>query len=175
MDGITLAKTIRKQDTHLTICALTATAQAYQRERCLAAGMNECLFEPVNISQVALLLSQITPEVHTEFDLKRLTLLAQGNRILMLSALKDAQQENYNDLANAHLALARSDYQTMQYHVHRMSGTAVLLGSSALACQTQKLEEKLLSPESDDELSAMLEQISLLLACLDIAVDNFKP
>jgi len=175
MDGITLAKTIREQDNHLTICALTATAQAYQRERCLEAGMNECLFEPVNISQIALLLSQITPEVHTEFDLKRLTLLAQGNRKLMLSALKDAQQENYNDLANAHLALARSDYETMQYHVHRMSGTALLLGASALACQTQKLEEKLFAPVSDDELLAMLEQIDLLLAGLDIAVDNFKP
>lgn len=175
MDGITLATTLRKYDTHLFICGLTATAQTHERERCLAAGMNTCLFKPVNISQIALLLSEIKPETNSVFDIKRLTLLAQGNRLLMLNALQDAQKENYNDLSKANQAFSQADYQSMKYHIHRISGTALLLGANALAEQAQQLEETLLTPESKDELSTMLECIRTLLAEFDIAVQNFKP
>ena len=175
IDGITLAKTIREHDTRIIICGLTATAQVHERERCLAAGMNYCLFKPINIPQLALLLSDIKPQVDPSFDMKRLTVLAQGNRLLMLRALKDAQQENYNDLSKAHLALMHSDYQVMKYHIHRIRGTALLLGSRALAEQAELLEDKLLASDSDDGLSEMLEHIRTLLAELDIAVQGFKP
>jgi len=175
IDGITLAKTIREHDTSIIICGLTATAQVHERERCLAAGMNYCLFKPINIPQLALLLSDIKPQVNPLFDMKRLTVLAQGNRLLMLTALKDAQQENYNDLSKAHMALACSDYQAMKYHIHRIRGTAVLLGSKALADQTGLLEDKLQVSDSDDGLAAMLEHILTLLIELDSAVQNFKP
>jgi len=137
--------------------------------------MNYCLFKPINIPQLALLLSDIKPQVNPLFDMKRLTVLAQGNRLLMLTALKDAQQENYNDLSKAHMALACSDYQAMKYHIHRIRGTAVLLGSKALADQTGLLEDKLQVSDSDDGLAAMLEHILTLLIELDSAVQNFKP
>ena len=175
MDGVTLTKLIRENNTSITICGLTATAQIHERERCLAAGMNFCLFKPINISQLTQLLSEIKPEVNLFFDMKRLTVLTQGNRILMLSALKDAQHENYRDLSTAHTALTQSDYQTMKYHIHRIRGTALLLGSRALAEQTQLLEEQLLQPNSDDELFAILESIRKLLAALDTAVQDFTP
>ena len=175
IDGITLAKTIREHDTSIIICGLTATAQVHERERCLAAGMNYCLFKPINIPQLASLLSDIKSQVNPFFDMKRLTVLAQGNRLLMLTALKDAQQENYNDLSKAHMALACSDYQAMKYHIHRIRGTAVLLGSKALADQTELLEETLQVSDSDDGLAAMLEHTLTLLTALDGAVQNFKP
>jgi len=175
MDGVTLAKTVREHNTSITICGLTATAQIHERERCLAAGMNFCLFKPINISQLTQLLCEIKPEVNLFFDMKRLTLLTQGNRFLMLSALKDAQHENYKDLSKAHLALTQSDYQTMRSHIHRIRGTALLLGARDLADQTQQLEEQLLQPHSDDGLLALLENISKLLTALDTAVQDFTP
>jgi len=179
MDGITLTKTIREYDNNLIIYGLTATAQVHERERCLEAGMDDCLFKPINITQLTLLLSQIKPKTHPFFDMKRLTVLTQGNRLLMLNALKDAQQENYNDLSQAHHALTGSDYQAMKHHIHRIRGTALLLGIKDLASQTELLEEKLQAYDSalssDDDLLAMLENIRELLAEIDIAVENFKP
>lgn len=175
IDGITLTQKIREHNSHITICGLTAAAQPHERERCLAAGMNACLFKPMNISQLLQLLSEIEPEVNPFFDMKRLTVLAQGNRLLMQSALRDAQQENYRDLEKAHQALIHSDYPTMKYHVHRIRGTALLLGAVPLAEQTQQLEEKLLVTQSDDGLADMLESVRVLLAELDLAVGEFKP
>ncbi|WP_299998516.1 transporter substrate-binding domain-containing protein [uncultured Cedecea sp.] len=175
MDGVTLAKTVREHNSNIIICGLTATAQIHERERCLAAGMNFCLFKPINISQLALLLFDIKPEVSSFFDMKRLTVLAQGNRLLMLNALKDAQQENRNDFSKAHVALMHSDYQAMKYHIHRIRGTALLLGSTALADQTQLLEDKLMQADSDDGLLAMLEHTQDLLDELDIAIQDFTP
>ncbi|MCS3432231.1 ATP-binding protein [Klebsiella sp. BIGb0407] len=181
MDGINLAKTIREHNTSLIIYGLTATAQMHERERCLAAGMNDCFFKPINISQLNFLLSEIKPQDYPCFDIKRLTVLTQGNRLLMLNALKDAQQENYNDLSNAHQALAGSDYQAMKYHIHRIHGTALLLGAKDLACQALLLEDKLQGYEpdsgidSDNDFLAMLEHIRQLLAELDLAVEDFKP
>ena len=179
MDGISLTKKIREHDTSLIIYGLTATAQVHERERCLAAGMNDCLFKPINITQLTLLLSEIKSQDNPLFDMKRLTVLTQGNRLLMLSALNDAQKENYNDLSKAHQALTCSDYETMKYHIHRIRGTALLLGTAALANQTRLLEDRLQEYDSEfdsgDELLAMLEHIRELLAEIDVAVDNFKP
>lgn len=175
MDGVALTKTIREYNSRITIFGLTATAQVHERERCLAAGMNNCLFKPINLSQLTFLLSEVKKEVNLFFDMNRLTILAQGNRVLMLSALKDAQQENYNDYYLAQQALLQTDYQACQYHIHRIRGTALLLGANELAEQAKVLEEALLVANSSEQLFTMLEAIQRELTTLDNAVQNFKP
>lgn len=175
LDGVALTKTVRKNNHRIAIFGLTATAQLHERERCLAAGMNDCLFKPINLSQLTFLLSEVKKEVNQFFDIDRLTILAQGNRVLMLSALKDAQQENYNDYSLAEQALIQADYQACQYHIHRIRGTALLLGASDLAEQSQILEEALQMTYSSEQLFAMLDNIRKSLSTLDNAVENFKP
>ncbi|HDC4393627.1 TPA: transporter substrate-binding domain-containing protein [Enterobacter cloacae] len=175
MNGIELTRKIREFDTKLIIWGLTATAQEHERDRCLSAGMNNCLFKPVTLSQLSLLLSEVRDTNDTMFDIERLAILAQGNRALMLTALKDAQQQNQRDLSAARLASEIGDYPKVKQHIHRINGTAQLLGVESLMDVAQSIEKKLSDPVTATELNRNLEQLGRLLNELGKEIEKFRP
>ncbi|MDE5204364.1 Hpt domain-containing protein [Citrobacter amalonaticus] len=111
----------------------------------------------------------------TIFDLERLAMLAQGNRALMLRALKDAQVENRCDLTAAYKASESGDYRQVKHHIHRINGTAQLLGVETLMKAAQSLEDKLPDAMTVTELPAELEYIQTLLDELERAIGKFTP
>ncbi|WP_316424954.1 hypothetical protein [Klebsiella oxytoca] len=56
--------------------------------------MTDCLFKPITLTRISRLLAGMSQTQATALDEKRLAVLAQGNRALMLAALHDAQREN---------------------------------------------------------------------------------
>lgn len=62
MDGYQLTAAIRRIDATALIWGLTANAQPEARARCLAAGMDRCLFKPLTLAGLAQLLTDI-PQV----------------------------------------------------------------------------------------------------------------
>ena len=175
MNGLELTREIRKFNRVLTIWGLTATAQEHERERCLAAGMDACLFKPITLTQLSRLLSGVNDTGDAMFDIERLALLAQGNRQLMATALKDAQRENRRDLAAARQCAGSADLQTIKHHIHRINGTAQLLGVTSLMAAAQSLEEKLTAAISPTEVAGELARIASLLDELDRAIERFTP
>ncbi|EMK3755134.1 two-component system sensor histidine kinase RcsC [Providencia rettgeri] len=50
MDGYQLARELRRLECNLPIVALTANAMAEEKQRCIDAGMNDCLSKPTTIA-----------------------------------------------------------------------------------------------------------------------------
>jgi len=65
MDGFTATTAIRKQEKesgkHIPIIALTAHALKEDREKCLAAGMDDYLSKPVDYDILLTILDNILP------------------------------------------------------------------------------------------------------------------
>ena len=85
MDGITLTCRVREYDTRMVIWGLTANLVAGEKERCLASGMNLCLFKPTIFLQLATALCEINiPQPGSSLDeflnMKIFTALTLGDK-----------------------------------------------------------------------------------------------
>lgn len=167
MDGITLTQTLRKSGNNIVIYGLTASAQEHERKRCLNAGMNACIFKPVNLLQLSTLLNDFQPICLPAFDVNRLSFLAKGNSLLMKIALEEAQTENYKDYRKVSEAILLREYHTAATHLHRIKGAAQLLGAHALEEHIVKLEDCLISKMDDGVFLTKLHQIQGLLKSID--------
>jgi two-component system, sensor histidine kinase and response regulator len=71
IDGFTATREIRRREgaqKHVPIVALTANALAGDRERCLAAGMDDYLQKPFNESELARVMRTFVPEITAPLD-----------------------------------------------------------------------------------------------------------
>ncbi|WP_323903125.1 response regulator [Aeromonas hydrophila] len=59
MDGFELTRRLRARGHTLPIWGFTAHATARERERCLAAGMDECLYKPIGLARLRTALSSL--------------------------------------------------------------------------------------------------------------------
>ncbi|HEX6099053.1 MAG TPA: response regulator [Thermoanaerobaculia bacterium] len=68
MDGFTAARELRRRGAALPIVALTANALAGDRERCLAAGMDDYLSKPIQETELLRVLQRFLPARTAVFD-----------------------------------------------------------------------------------------------------------
>ncbi|HKS12221.1 MAG TPA: transporter substrate-binding domain-containing protein, partial [Pseudomonas sp.] len=112
MSGYELAAAVRaeERDTHrcaCTILAYTANAQPEVRQRCLAAGMDDCLLKPISLQALGERLAGVrrcAPAISPRelpFDLHGLTTIVGDNiaaRDKLLEAVRQSLREDYRVL-----------------------------------------------------------------------------
>jgi CheY-like chemotaxis protein len=156
MDGYDATIAIRALEPpgHTPIIAMTASAMASDRERCLAVGMDEYLSKPINRDLLATVLRECmdgnamnsipTPTSHTDepFDLETLEQLrsldSDGTFIAELVGMFREDVAMHVD--KLHGAIAVYDQASIKATAHQAKGAAANLGMKALAASLKGLE-----------------------------------
>ena len=163
MDGYTATRAIRKNEKHtnLPIIAMTANAMSGDREKCLAAGMNDHIPKPINPHEVYKTLAQWvqptgkvlgklvkTPEEVIEAGLPDLpefevdTALDRmaGNVNAYRKTLKKVSISEADAVLRIREALAIDDFNTAVLIAHTLKGVSATIGASFVVPSAEKLE-----------------------------------
>jgi two-component system sensor histidine kinase EvgS len=178
MDGITLTRRVREQNQEMIILGLTANAQTDEKERCLAAGMNLCLFKPIDLQQLRAALSGVNRNTDVialeEFiEMHTLEVHSLGDKKLMSQMLEQSRIENDKDLNAALQALGREEWELLQHHLHRINGTMQLLGATQLHLLAETLENQLASGHPAPEIEKGMALLGDRIKAFSTAIEAF--
>ena len=148
MNGPEMARLIRQEDADVIIIGITADAQASARARCLEAGMNDCLFRPVELPRLAQAIRAYDPP-GAEPDSDPASWI---DRAVLETFIPDSPEEadrfirtviseSRGDLQAARQALLDGDLSAARRIFHRMAGTLRVTGIRRLDEQCAQLEE----------------------------------
>jgi two-component system, NarL family, sensor histidine kinase EvgS len=174
MNGYALARAIRDEE-HARglpaglILGLTANAQPEEKDRCLAAGMDDCLFKPISLQDLSACLVLPVPGagVADDIDLSSLEQLSRGDAASIKSLLQDLAASNEQDMARLMQLFTQHDVSGLADLAHRVKGGARIIKAQRLiqACEDlevacEGLNSALLTEAVDDLQQAMdaLEQ-----------------
>jgi signal transduction histidine kinase/CheY-like chemotaxis protein/HPt (histidine-containing phosphotransfer) domain-containing protein len=150
MDGFAAAREIRRREgaaRRTPIVALTARSEEADRERCLAAGMDDYLAKPLKLRELQATLDRWVPRTEAPAPKAVPTAAIEseaidGLRIVGGSALGDVidgyLRSTPAEIVTLRRAAAVGDGETLRRGAHGLKGSSNLVGARALAglCQT---------------------------------------
>ena len=200
MDGYSATAAIRKQQRfkQLPVIAMTANAMSGDRERALAAGMNDHIAKPINVQAMFKTMAKwITPSVATSdaasrpeqpaarstdapgddqspltavtgFDFAAGERRAGGNRALYLKLLKRFVSDALERDSAVRAAIKSSDWSAATAEVHNLKGVSGNLSADALYQAAKALEATLRT--STPDRTTVEAQLTGMRQSLDQAV-----
>ncbi len=152
MDGHQLTRRIRSLEGErglapCRILGVTANAQAEERARCLASGMDECLFKPIGLRTLKTHLPQAQPrqpppaQHASGFDLGELRHLTQDDEQLTRHLLEQLSQSTSEDLAALRALGPDVPSEAVRALAHRIKGGAKMLRMRALVKACEAIEQ----------------------------------
>ena len=137
MDGHELTRRIRSLEAErglpaCQILGVTANAQAEERDRCLASGMDECLFKPIGLRTLKAHLPQARvvqqPPVRSSgFNLAELRHLTQDDKQLTRHLLEQLSISVGEDLAALRALAPEASDEAVRTLAHRIKGGAKMI------------------------------------------------
>jgi CheY-like chemotaxis protein/nitrogen-specific signal transduction histidine kinase len=186
MDGYEAAVEIRRREgksKHTLIVAMTANALQGDREKCLAAGMDDYISKPVRPEELAVVLERVfaAAEFDSLFppvDLERVFDVAgtpgSPELVEILDAYLDAMSAN---LVRLQTAIELGDATEIDFIVHGASGMSANLGMTAVLGPLQEIERRCRKDPTADltdlatELSRQFERVKTVLTDSVAAVE----
>lgn len=152
MDGHELTRRIRSFEGErglapCRILGVTANAQAEERARCLASGMDECLFKPIGLrtlkTHLPLTQSRQQPPARraSGFNLGELRHLTQDDEQLTRNLLEQLTQSVSEDLATLRTLAADAPGEAVRALAHRIKGGAKMLKVRTVVKDCEAIEQ----------------------------------
>jgi len=150
LDGYEATRRIRKAENghHVPIIAMTALSMPDDRERCLAAGMDDYLAKPVQRDQLAAMLmkwapAQASPQDTVDEPLDRATIEQLRSTLtaeMRASLLRTFEETLPKCLSGIKDAAERGDTAEFRRIAHLLKGSSATLGATQLRLACQQLE-----------------------------------
>ena len=180
MDGVTATREIRKEERFkdMPVVAMTANAMQGDRERCLAAGMNDHVAKPIEPEDLwKALLKWIKPRYPAAagaqdadlpsgidgLDMVNGLRRVLGKKPLYLSMLRKFVAGQKSAPAEILKALEGDDWDTAERLVHTLKGVSGYIGATGLQQLAEKIEAAIKGRCSREELDGLLSALKNLL------------
>jgi CheY-like chemotaxis protein len=153
MDGFAATAAIRRREAEeptrprIPIVALTAFAVKGDRERCLAAGMDDYLSKPIQRDKLAAVLARLgesdvpTATSDPPYDLSTAISGVEGDRELLVELLAIFAEDGPGQLRAVRDAVSRSDEAALAFAAHTLKGSLRALGAGKAAALAERLEQ----------------------------------
>ena len=182
MDGLDATRAIRRREiltgSHLPILAMTAHAMKGDRERCLAAGMDDYLMKPIRAEQLFQAIERVgvatevnfvepggrdsTPPLsmgldHVDWDSAH---QAVNQDVTLLNQVIEAFLEECPQLiVSLNESIPPQDWKRFQRAAHTLKSALRMFGISKLADDVERLELAAKNGSLEDDVGQVLEAI----------------
>lgn len=149
MDGFALTQAIRNQERTrglepCIILGLTANAQSQVREQCLEAGMDGCLFKPIELEALDVALRKFSRTEQSandlDVDFTQLSISTGGNPKMIQILLKEMLSSCRQDLVRLRALSPYTQTQELDALAHRIKGAGKMLKAVRLVGHCESLE-----------------------------------
>ncbi|HYT26813.1 MAG TPA: response regulator, partial [Actinomycetota bacterium] len=153
MDGYLATAEIRRREPasrRLPVIAMTASACEEVRERCLAAGMDDCVAKPIMVADLEAVLARWVPDRATAPPAAGPAEApepapapgpAEASESALRTSLAGALLAGAPaDLADLRAAVGRGDARAVRFGAHRLKGATATLGVDGMAALCDELE-----------------------------------
>lgn len=179
-DGVKLTERVRVSHPALPIWGLTANAQPAERARCLAAGMNVCMFKPLLPADLNARLAEVFPDkpehqmhLGQMTDFARLKDITGDSQEQLQALLKRAFEDNREDFSQLMSAIQEGDNEAISAVIHRMVGSAEVLGANLLRSNLRIMESLIKENSTLKNFQNAAEHIARTLSLMDNAYKEF--
>lgn len=187
MNGYELASAIREEELEKgrapsIIIGLTANAQLDEKLRCIESGMNECLFKPLSLNDLATSLHIATKPSLTnaamvlvsekpqiEIDLTNLQIMTGGDDATILGLLNELISSNEEDMSRLTTLYLSYDLSGLSDLAHRIRGGARIINANYLVRCCEQLEAACVASDSVRLLYSM-EALQTAMRELAVAI-----
>ena len=178
MDGFAAAELIRQNEGETggrtPIIALTAHAMKGDRERCIAAGMDDYISKPIDRKKILALIDELTDR-DVAFTIDGEALMGRlGGEYALIAQLRELFRESSPRLlAQMHRAVASGDFADLHTAACELHDTIINFGADSAVRLTTALQE-VTDGQDPSGLTAMLSRLESELAQVDRALAEFE-
>ncbi|MBV4458727.1 transporter substrate-binding domain-containing protein [Pseudomonas sp. COR58] len=157
MNGYELTRAIRDEEQSTgagpcLILGLTANAQPEEKDRCLAEGMDDCLFKPISLGDLSTRLASVqsaaespaqgaaSPAAEGDINLNSLQQLTRGDQSAVRKLLGDLASSNEEDMLRLIKLFGEHDLSGLSDLAHRVKGGARIIKAGGLIQCCEQLE-----------------------------------